>query len=152
MSYVASVLQPGENVRYATNIHWIKYWPGAGLLVAAGAAYWMAIRPEASSVIWDGIAIVVGACAGVMLFAAWFKRWTTEIAVTDRRIIKKTGFISRDTMEMSLDKVESVQVDQSILGRILNYGDITLQGTGGGKEQLFTIASALQFRSHVTAE
>lgn len=152
MSYVASVLQPDEKVRYATNIHWIKYWPGVGLAAVAAAAYWMALQPVSSYAIWTWIAVVLAAVAAVMLFRTWFRRWTTEIAVTSRRIIKKTGFISRDTMEMSLGKVESVQVDQSILGRLLNYGDITLQGTGGGKEQLFTIAAALEFRSHVTAD
>ena len=152
MSYVTSVLQPEEKVRYVTNIHWVKYWPGALLAAIAAAAYWMALQPVSSYSIWKWIAIVLAVAACVMMFVTWFTRWTTEIAVTDRRIIKKTGFISRDTMEMSLGKVESVQVDQSILGRVLNYGDITLQGTGGGREQLFTIASALEFRSHVTAE
>jgi uncharacterized membrane protein YdbT with pleckstrin-like domain len=151
MSYVASVLQPDEKVRFRTNIHWIKYWPGLVLTALAVAACRMALEPD-SFAIWKWFAIALAAAATVTLFRTWFKRWTTEIAVTNRRIIKKTGFISRDTMEMSLGKVESVQVDQSILGRILNYGDITLHGTGGGKEQLFTIASAIELRSHVTAE
>ena len=55
---------------------------------------------------------------------AWFHRWTTETDVTNLRVVHKTGFIKRQTFEMSLDKVESVDVNQSILGRILNYGDV----------------------------
>jgi len=52
---------------------------------------------------------------------------------------------------MALDKVESVDVNQSILGRILDYGDVTIQGVGEGKETITTIASPLRFRSYITA-
>jgi uncharacterized membrane protein YdbT with pleckstrin-like domain len=82
---------------------------------------------------------------------AWFKRWTTEIDVTDRRVIYKRGFLRRHTVEMNMDKIESVDVDQSILGRILDYGDITIRGTGVSLETLPMIGSPLAFRNHVTA-
>ena len=64
---------------------------------------------------------------------AWFHRWTTETDVTNLRVVHKTGFIKRRTFEMSLDKVESVDVNQSILGRILNYGDVTVHGRRRGQ-------------------
>jgi uncharacterized membrane protein YdbT with pleckstrin-like domain len=83
--------------------------------------------------------------------SAWFRRWTTEIDVTDRRIVYKRGFIRRHTVEMNMDKVESVDVDQSILGRMLNYGDITIRGTGVGIEPLHNIDAPLEFRNQVTA-
>ena len=67
---------------------------------------------------------------------AWFHRWTTETDVTNLRVVHKTGFIKRRTFEMSLDKVESVDVNQSILGRILNYGDVTILGVGEGRETI----------------
>ena len=60
----------------------------------------------------------------VSFLYAWFIRWITEIAVTDRRIIYKRGFITRHTDEMNMDKVASVDVDQSILGRMLDYGTV----------------------------
>src|SRR6267378_1019809 len=82
---------------------------------------------------------------------AWFHRWTTETDVTNLRVVHKTGFIKRRTFEMSLDKVESVDVNQSILGRILNYGDVTILGVGEGKETISTIASPLEFRNFITA-
>jgi uncharacterized membrane protein YdbT with pleckstrin-like domain len=85
------------------------------------------------------------------LTGAWFRRWTTELAVTDKRIIFKRGFIRRRTIEMNMDKVESVDVDQSVLGRILDYGDITIRGTGTGIEPLKGIDSPIDFRNHVTA-
>ena len=152
MSYVKSVLQPGETVRYATDIHWMVYLPGVLLLVLAAAAYWTALQPVSARGIWVSIALVLLACAAVLLFFAWFRRWTTEIAVTDRRIIYKRGFIRRRTIEMHLDKVESVDVDPSILGRILNYGDILIRGVGVGIEPLKNIESPITFRNNVTAK
>ena len=154
MSYVKSVLQPGETVRYTTDIHWIIYIPGILLLVVAAAVHWVGVQPVAAgaTAIWRGIAGVLLICAAVALFIAWFRRWTTEIAVTDRRIIYKRGFIRRHTIEMHLDKVESVDVDQSILGRIMNYGDILIRGVGVGIEPLKNIGSPIKFRNNVTAQ
>ena len=71
--------------------------------------------------------------------------------MTNLRIVHKTGFISRKTFEMSLDKVESVDVNQSILGRLFDYGDVTIMGVGEGKETITTIASPLAFRNSITA-
>lgn len=154
MSYVTSVLQPGETVRYATTTHWIIYLPGLLLLVVSGLAYWMAYQPVTggASGIWLWIADVILLAAVIALLIAWFRRWTTEIAVTNRRIIFKRGFIRRHTIEMHLDKVESVDVDQSIIGRIFNYGDILIRGVGVGIEPLKNIGAPIAFRNHVTAE
>ena len=71
--------------------------------------------------------------------------------MTDRRIVYKRGFIRRHTVEMNMDKVESVDVDQSILGRMLNFGDITIRGTGVGIEPLHDVDAPLEFRNQVTA-
>jgi uncharacterized membrane protein YdbT with pleckstrin-like domain len=154
MSYVRRVLQPGETVRYATTIHWIIYLPGLLLLVLSGFAYWMTFQPVTGGAyrVWLWIAGFLLACAAIALGIAWFRRWTTEMAVTDRRIIFKRGFIRRHTIEMHLDKVESVDVDQSLLGRIFNYGDILIRGVGVGIEPLKNIGSPIEFRNHVTAE
>src|SRR5262249_59455107 len=98
------------------------------LLVASAVAYWVAFQPAAGTAyhIWVSIAGFILACAVIALLVGWFRRWTTEMAVTDRRIIYKRGFIRRHTIEMHLDKVESVDVDQSILGRIFGFGDILI--------------------------
>ena len=81
--------------------------------------------------------------------------WITEIAVTNRRVIYKRGFISRTTAEMHMDKIESVRVDQSILGRILGYGRVTIMGTGASTESFGKIdepvAAPLELRNNITA-
>ncbi len=95
--------------------------------------------------------IVLGVPALFLLVRAWFRRWVTEIAVTNMRIILKRGFIRRHTIEMNMDKVESVDVDQSLLGRIFNYGNVTVRGVGTGFEPLRMVDDPLAFRSQVSA-
>ena len=81
-----------------------------------------------------------------LTIAAWLIRWLSEFVITNRRIVIKTGFISRSTFEMNLTKIETVNVDQSVMGRILNYGSITIIGTGGTKEIFHNIARPMEFR------
>jgi uncharacterized membrane protein YdbT with pleckstrin-like domain len=147
MGYVQKVLQPGERLIYETNVSWISYVPGVLLLLLALIIYVVAGELYAWplwNTIVSGVILLVSLW---FLFGAWFERWTTEIAITDRRIIHKTGFIRRDTIEMSVEKVESVDVNQSLLGRMLDYGDILVRGTGAGLAPLRHIASPLAFRS-----
>jgi uncharacterized membrane protein YdbT with pleckstrin-like domain len=154
MSYVKSVLQPGEETRYATDIHWIVYIPGFLLLILAVAVYVLGrvfITPGPGQLTVEALAGLLLVCAVVALLTGWFKRLTTEVAVTNRRIIYKRGFISRYTIEMHLDKVESVDVDQTVLGRILGYGDILIRGVGSSLEPLRMIEAPIEFRNHVTA-
>lgn len=151
--YIDEILQPGEKVLYSTNAHWIFYWPAVIAWVAALA---LLILSRFTTV--DGLVLACLATAAVVAVAAlywtaaaWFHRWTTETDVTNFRVVHKTGFIKRRTFEMSLDKVESVDVNQSIAGRLLNYGDVTIRGVGEGIEIIKTIASPLSFRNSITA-
>ena len=116
MSYVQSVLQPGEQVRHTAKLHWIMYWPGLLFLLAAIAAFVLAYSATRGGTLWTYLAGVLAVVALGFLFREWFVQWTTEIAVTDRRIIYKEGFIRRSTVEMHMDKVESVDVEQTIMG------------------------------------
>ena len=74
------------------------------------------------------------------------ENWTSEYAITNKRVIIKIGLISRKTLEMNLSKIESVNVEQSIFGRILGYGAITIIGTGGTRETFSDLANPIQFR------
>ncbi|MPZ36904.1 MAG: PH domain-containing protein [Rhizobiales bacterium] len=152
MSYVKRVLQPGEVVRHTATIHWIVYWPGVLLMLAAAAVLiWARFLPQ-NMLIWlQGLAGLLTVVALFLLIREWFGWWTTEVAVTNLRVIYKTGFINRRTNEMNMDKVESVQVDQSILGRILDYGTVTITGTGVGLETLTGVAQPIDLRNSITA-
>jgi len=145
--YIDYILQPGETVAYTTTLHWVVYLPAIGLWLLAFIALMVGGALGPVSLL---VAMVCVLCGLGLAFSAWFRRWTTEIDVTDRRIVYKRGFIRRHTVEMNMDKVESVDVDQSILGLPLNYGDITIRGTGVGIEPLHNIASPLEFRNQVT--
>jgi uncharacterized membrane protein YdbT with pleckstrin-like domain len=148
MRYVEEVLQPGEKILFVSTIHWLIYAPAILLLIAAiVAAFWAGSGSE----VWRWISLLCFALALLSAARAWFKRWTTEIAVTDRRVIYKRGFIRRHTIEMHMDKVESVDVSQSVLGRILDYGDVLVRGTGVGFEPLQMIESPIALRNAVTA-
>ncbi len=134
MSYVERVLQPGEQVRDISSIYWILYWPGVAVALLAVAAYWFSetrLLPRA----WQYTAYALALVAIVLLVKEWFERWITEIAVTDRRVIYNRGLIRRQTNEMNMDKVESVQVDQSVLGRMFDFGTVRILGTGEGFER-----------------
>jgi uncharacterized membrane protein YdbT with pleckstrin-like domain len=151
--YIDDILQPGEKVLYSTNAHWIFYLPAIGAWIVATLLL-IASRMVADSnlsLVCLALATIVGVFAFYKMVTAWFHRWTTETDVTNLRVVHKAGFIKRRTFEMSLDKVESVDVNQSILGRLLNYGDVTVRGVGEGAETIRTIASPLDFRNHITA-
>jgi len=112
MSYVREVLQPGEEIRFRTNVHWLVYLPAMVMFVLGivfASWYTAAASQHLMLVILSGLSAV----AGVLLFIpAWLKRFGTEIAVTDRRVIYKTGLVQRDTTEINMPKIESVDVRQ----------------------------------------
>jgi uncharacterized membrane protein YdbT with pleckstrin-like domain len=149
MRYIDEILQPGETLAYSGRLHWIVYVPAAFLLLLALAA--LTRVDNSTGWLWLSIAGLLAAAGGIMLFKAWFHRWTTEIDVTDRRVVYKHGFINRHTEEMNMNKVASVDVDQSILGRILGYGTIHVLGTGQGIEGLTRIAAPIRVRNAITA-
>jgi uncharacterized membrane protein YdbT with pleckstrin-like domain len=110
----------------------------------AVAAYWFGeIRLLPKAWLYTAYALV----AVVPLVKAWYQSWITEIAVTNRRVIYKKGLIRLKTNEMNMDKVESVQVDQSVLGRMFDFGTVKILGTGEGFEALQTIAGPIKLRN-----
>ncbi|MDO8398772.1 MAG: PH domain-containing protein [Bradyrhizobium sp.] len=151
--YIDDILQPGEKVLYSTNTHWIFFLPAiTGWIVAIAFFVVSGMVPGGTPML---LSLSMSALSAIFALyktaTAWFHRWTTETDVTNLRVVHKTGFIQRQTFEMSLDKVESVDVNQSILGRILNYGNVSIFGVGEGNKTIDTIASPLEFRNHITA-
>jgi uncharacterized membrane protein YdbT with pleckstrin-like domain len=85
----------------------------------------------------------------VAFLGAWFVRVSTEIVVTDKRIIHKVGWIARRTEEINITKVETVDVAQGIVGRIFDFGTVLIKGIGGSWEPLRRVASPLQLRNAI---
>lgn len=137
----------GEKIVHRAAIsHWryAFYYLGAVSFFAAGlfGFYMSSVRENISPLI-ALVPILIGL---LLVLIAVVARLTTELVLTDRRIITKRGLISRDTMEMNLSKVESVHVNQGLLGRLLNFGDVTVVGTGSSPEPLRGIADPLELR------
>ena len=151
--YIDDILQPDEKVLYSTNAHWIFFLPAiAGWIVAIAFFVVSGMVAGGTPML---LSLSMSALAAVFALyktvTAWFHRWITEIDVTTLRVVHKEGFIQRKTFEMSLDKVESVDVSQSILGRLFNYGDVEIFGVCEGGKVINTIASPLEFRNAITA-
>jgi uncharacterized membrane protein YdbT with pleckstrin-like domain len=154
MRYVRRVLQPGETIVYSTKLHWLVYVNaillGIICIILIGGAIATNDNPNLS------LALVIAAILFALLSLAaalrgFIRRATTELAVTDHRVIYKSGLLSRHTIEMNRDKVESVDVDQSLLGRIFGYGTVVVRGTGGSLEPMRNIGDPLTFRTYITA-
>jgi uncharacterized membrane protein YdbT with pleckstrin-like domain len=137
-------------------LHWIVFVRGLAfgfvglMLLLYGYDTQTDSRRDLASilVIVGALCLLIGA---VLILSAWFHRWITEISVTTHRVIYKTGFIRRHTVEMNMDKVETVDVDQSILGRLLGFGTIRVRGTGQSIESLRGIAHPIELRNAITA-
>jgi len=94
-----------------------------------------------------GLVLLPAFGIGLLLWiVAYVKYKTTELAITNKRVIAKFGFIKRDTLEINLNQVEALRVEQTFLGRMLNYGTIIVSGTGGALDPFPNIADPLVFR------
>jgi uncharacterized membrane protein YdbT with pleckstrin-like domain len=150
MAYYQKILQADESVLAVGRLHWTIY--GRALLLWLAAVVAVLATRAVSESIATALGYVAAACAvlGLLVFLrAWLIRKTTEVVVTNRRIIFKRGVIARHTEEMNISKVETVDVDQGIWGRILGYGTLVVRGTGGGWEPLRRLASPLAVRNAI---
>jgi len=144
LGYVETILEPGERVTHRAHLHWIIYWRAVVLTLIGGL---MCFTADSNGVAIIGFILVL--LGALSLLRASIARWTTEIAVTNRRVILKHGLIRRDTIEINMPQVESVDVRQSILGRLLNYGTVLVRGTGGGLNPLAYVSAPLPLRRAV---
>jgi uncharacterized membrane protein YdbT with pleckstrin-like domain len=140
MGYVESNLLPNEQVTYRARVSRIIYfWPVCLVLIAIVSAF------EG----WYWPASVVGVLGVILFVPRWIRSVSSEFAVTNKRVLVKVGLVRRHSLELLLQKVEGIGVDQSLMGRILGYGTITVSGTGGTHEAFQTIANPLEFRRQV---
>jgi uncharacterized membrane protein YdbT with pleckstrin-like domain len=127
MNYVEKNLGPGEEIVYHGHIHGIVYLPGILLCLT-----------------------IVGAVIGIpMLLLQWLRCKTTLFVVTNRRVVMRVGILNKLSTEMLNNKIEEVDVRQSIWGRMLNFGTVRLIGVGGSREPFPFIANPGAFRAAV---
>lgn len=156
MGYIEQNLVPGETVLYETRLHWIVLigplvlgvaLGGIGLVFVVGGYDVGAKGRSYSGMIIVGLLLLVGAAFSIGL--GFIRRNSTEVAVSNKRVLIKTGLIARKSIEVILSKVESIGVDESVLGRTLGYGSVIIRGTGGTFETFGRIAHPNEFRRQV---
>ena len=131
-----------EGVTYEAQLHWVIFAPPLVIFLAGIVA--IVFNPLAAiGLLLVSIVAVVG---------AYWKLATTRIMVTPRRVIYRTGYVARRTVEMNKDKIESIDVNQSVLGRLFDFGSVTVKGTGGGIEAINNVAAPFKLRHRVAAE
>jgi uncharacterized membrane protein YdbT with pleckstrin-like domain len=164
MAYVDRNLVPGETLLYRTRHHWLVLLgpvfvgllllvPGVALLVEAVATHGSAGLAVGSAMVSPQMMAIAGAvllAAAILTFSyGVVKRNATEMAVTNRRVLIKTGMTSRRTLDLMLSRVESIGVEESTAGRLLGYGSVIVRGTGGTPEAFLMIAHPQEFRRAV---
>jgi len=154
MSYVEKNLIPGETVLYRTGLHWITLFvPVVAALCLAGSGLALVFTSlhntsdSARTVAAAGVLIVI--LGAVSFFTGLLRRNATEIAVTNKRVLIKTGLTSRRTIELLLLQVESIVVNETLAGRMFGHGTVIVRGTGGTPEAFDRIAHPLEFRRQV---
>jgi uncharacterized membrane protein YdbT with pleckstrin-like domain len=153
MGYIERNLLSGEKIICKTRLHWsvlIGAVVMSLVLAAAGAALLLGLVPGVSGPQYKDVQVDAGialAFLAVCFFGyGLMKRNATEMSVTNRRLVIKTGMLSRRTIELLLGRVESIQVQESFWGRMFGFGTVIVHGTGGTPETFHRIARPLDFR------
>lgn len=142
MGYIESNLLADEQIVYKAKLHSVIFWKPCALIMLG--VVFLFILPIAGMIV-----LAIGLIA---LIPPVIDYTTSEFGVTNKRVIIKVGLIRRRTLELLLRHVEAILVDQSVTGRILNYGSVTLTGTGGVRETFGNISNPLEFRRRVQGE
>ena len=142
MSYVDQNLMTGEQVVYRAKLHWVIFISPA-LLLILGLIFFAANGTLGGIVTGLGI---------IGLIIAYLNVSTSEFAVTNKRVIIKVGIIKRNSLDTVLKKVESITVNQPIIGRMFGYGSTVVSGSGGTPQPFHKIANPLEFRKQVNEQ
>jgi uncharacterized membrane protein YdbT with pleckstrin-like domain len=152
MSYASRHLIPDEKILYETRLSWVVlFWPVIVptliLLGVGGYLVYTYAHADTDNTKEIGVGLIV--LAALIFGIGLTKRNATEMAVTNKRVLIKQGLFGRRTLEILLQKIESIAVDESMWGRMLGFGSVTVRGTGGTPEPFHKMAHPLDFRRHV---
>jgi uncharacterized membrane protein YdbT with pleckstrin-like domain len=145
VGYIEENLTTGEIILYRTGLHWIVLLVPAligGPLVLLGLSVLIAGG-------MTSMALFIAGFGALVIALAVISRNATEMTVTNKRVIVKVGLFRKQTIELFMSKLESVRVEQGLLGRMLGYGSIVVRGTGGTAEPFKNVRSPLEFRRQV---
>lgn len=149
MGYVTENLAPGEHVIYQTHLHWKIFFKAIIITILAlnflSLQSWNREWPAVVGtilLIWAGINAIINA----------IELQTAEFAVTDRRLIMKWGILSRQSIDLRLIQMETLLVEQSLIGRILDYGKIVVVGSGGTRQYTPDIADPFAYRLNTQSQ
>lgn len=148
MSYIDRNLMDGEHIVYRGRLNLVIFiWPIMWFIVAL-ALYGVGVNMAEAKV--RTFMIAIGGLFALIAFITFMRPFiqyvTSEFGITNRRVIVKTGLFRRKSLEVLLNKIEGIQVNQSIFGRLLGFGSITVTGTGGTKDPFHNIAAPFEFR------
>jgi uncharacterized membrane protein YdbT with pleckstrin-like domain len=161
LSYVEKHLIAGETLQYQTKLHWIVMLGHAvisAVLILIGLALlitpWSSVTGGASSFapvlrVAGAVSLVIGA---IFFVVGLVRRNATVMALTNKRVIVKTGLASRRTIELLLARIESIAVEEPAMGRLFGYGTVVIRGTGGTPEVFEKISHPLEFREQVQSQ
>ncbi len=142
MKYINNNLIQGESLLKAGKVHWFVFFSGAFVTLFGGLLL-IGSSDSKMNLLVGTIILLVGA---ISLIKAYFYYIGTELAVTNKRVVAKFGFIKRDSIELNYSAVESITVEQGIVGRILNFGTVWVNGSGGRRAPIPIIVAPLEFR------
>lgn len=155
--YLDRVMQGDERILYEAELHWIIYHVGSWtLLIGALIRHYGSFGierffgPKTAALAAEPLAVfalAIVAAGALQLVFAFIRQISTELVITNRRVIAKHGFIATTTYEVMLARVEGANTDQSIIGRILGFGTIMVRGTGGGISPIDHVARPYKFHS-----
>ena len=145
MSYIDRDLLPGEHLVYRTRLYWLVFaGPVLLSIVVLLPIAWLLFNSNWMRFSWIPLAL-----SALLIGIALLRRQTSDFAVTDRRVVMKRGIISTLSIELLLNKIEAIAIDQSLLGRMFDYGDIIVTGSGGTRELFRRIQAPFEFRRAV---
>jgi uncharacterized membrane protein YdbT with pleckstrin-like domain len=142
VGYIESNLLADEKIIYKARLHGIIFVKPVALIVLG--VIFLFIQPIIGSLV-----VVIGVVA---IIPSLIDYLSSEFGVTNKRVIIKIGFLRRRTVELLLRQVEAISVDQSVLGRMLDFGSVTLTGTGGVREVFHNISVPLELRRRIQGE
>jgi uncharacterized membrane protein YdbT with pleckstrin-like domain len=141
-SYIQQTLLTREKLLYWVRPHWVIF--GLPLILILLAWIFPSFPPYIRTV--SRLILLFGLFKAIQATILYY---TSEYGVTNRRVLIKVGWIRRVSLEIYLNRVESVQISQSILGRFLNYGSIRVVGMGGSSDLFPYVPDPIRFRKEV---